>query len=63
MLSSNLHSGNLDVLTELVRLAENGESIGDNIFLADEETEQNLHMLAETICQAGDDPETKSAAS
>ena len=50
------------MLPELVRRAEAGESIGDNISLADEETEQKVRMLTDIICRAGDDPETKSAA-
>ena len=49
-------------LPELVRRADAGECIGDNISLADEETEQKVQTLVEIICLAGDDPATKSAA-
>ena len=49
-------------LAELVRRADAGESIGDNIYALDEATEQKVRMLAETICRDGDDPEMKSAA-
>jgi len=49
-------------LPELVRRADAGESISDNIYALDEATEQKVRMLAETICRDGDDPEMKSAA-
>ena len=53
-------------LAELVRRADAGEPIIDDSHLleADEEisTEEKLERLAEMICQAGDQPETRSAA-
>jgi len=49
-------------LPELLRRADAGESIDDNIYALDEATEQKIRMLAETICRDGDDSEMKSAA-
>ena len=53
-------------LPELVRRADAGEPIIDDSHLleANEEisTEEKLERLAEIICQAGDQPETKAAA-
>ena len=53
-------------LTELVRRADAGEPIIDDSHLteANEEffTEQKLERLAEMICHAGDQPETRAAA-
>ena len=53
-------------LTELVRRADAGESIIDDSHLlqANDEisTEEKLERLAAMICQAGDLPETRSAA-
>src|ERR1044071_6920019 len=50
------------VLPELVRRADAGESVVDNIYALDKATEQKVHMLAEMICRDGDEPETKCAA-
>jgi hypothetical protein len=49
-------------LPELVRRADAGESIDDNIHALDPVTEQKVQMLAEMICRDGDEPETKSVA-
>jgi len=53
-------------LPELVRRADAGEPIIDESYLleANEEfsTEEKLERLAEMICHAGDQPETRSAA-
>jgi len=52
-------------LAELVRRAEAGERVMDNIVVTDtadnESTEQKVSVLAETICQAHD-PGTRAAA-
>lgn len=50
------------MLPELVRRADTGESIVDNINALDEATEQKVQMLVEMICRDGDDAGTKSAA-
>jgi hypothetical protein len=49
-------------LAELVRRADAGESVVDNIYALDEATEQKVQILAEMICRDGDEAETKSAA-
>jgi len=49
-------------LPELVRRADAGESIADNIHALDPATEQKVQTLAEMICRDGDESETKSAA-
>jgi hypothetical protein len=49
-------------LPELVRRADAGESIADNIHALDPATEQKVRMLAEMICRDGDEAKTKSAA-
>jgi hypothetical protein len=53
-------------LSELVRRADAGESIIDDSYLlqANDEisTEEKLERLAAMICQAGSQPETRSAA-
>jgi hypothetical protein len=50
------------LLAELVRRADTGENIVDNIAALDEATEQKVAMLVGMICRDGDDAETKSAA-
>jgi hypothetical protein len=61
-LETNDESG----LAELVRRADAGEPIIDDSHLleANDEisTEEKIERLAEMICQAGDQPETRSAA-
>ena len=54
-------------LTELVRRADAGESIMENLPITDEiseddSDEEKIEALAEILCRAGDEPETKSAA-
>lgn len=53
-------------LAELVRRANAGETILDNLSVSDnsedDSSEEKLEALAEMICRAGDEPETKSAA-
>ena len=54
-------------LAELVRRADAGESIMENLPITDEITEDDLdeekiEALANILCRAGDEPETKSAA-
>ena len=53
-------------LPELVRRANAGETILDNLNVSetseDDSSEEKLEALAEMICRAGDEPETKSAA-
>jgi len=48
-------------LPELVRRADAGESIGENLTIY-ESSEEKIEALAEILCRAGDEPETKSAA-
>ena len=57
------------ILAELVRRADAGESIVDALpdaeiaeTKAENFSEEKVEALAEIICQAGDEPETKSAA-
>jgi hypothetical protein len=50
------------MLPELVRRADTGESIMDNISALDEATEEKVGMLVELICRDGDEAEMKSAA-
>lgn len=54
-------------LAELVRRADAGESIMENLPITDEIfnddlDEEKIESLAEILCRAGDEPETKSAA-
>ena len=55
-------------LSELVRRVDAGETIIDNLNLPtpqisqDNSNEEKIEALAEMICRAGDEPETKSAA-
>ena len=53
-------------LAELVRRADAGEDVVDNLqgieTNEDEANEEKIAALAEMICRAGDEPETKSAA-
>jgi len=54
-------------LAELVRRADAGESIMENLPITDEisddeSDEEKIEALAEILCRAGDEPETKSAA-
>jgi len=53
-------------LPELVRRANAGETIVEDLNLSDttedEPSEEKLEALAEMICRAGDEPATKSAA-
>ena len=55
-------------LSELVRRADAGETIIDNLNFSqtpptnDDSSEEKIEALAEMICRAGDKPETKSAA-
>jgi hypothetical protein len=54
-------------LPELVRRADAGESIFDNITALEEaadtdKDEEKIEALADIICRAGDEPEIKSAA-
>ena len=53
-------------LPELVRRANAGETIVDNLNLPDtsedDSSEEKLEALAEMICRGGDEPATKSAA-
>ena len=52
-------------LAELVRRADAGEEVGDNLQSAeadDDVSEEKIEALAEMICRAGDEPATKSAA-
>jgi len=61
-----LETNDTSGLAELVRRADAGEPIIDDSQLLEEKeelsTEEKLERLAEMICQAGDHPETKSAA-
>ena len=61
-----LETNDASGLAELVRRADAGEPIIDDSHLtkANEElsTEEKLERLAELICEAGDQPETKAAA-
>jgi hypothetical protein len=57
------------ILAELVRCADAGESILDALpdaetseTNAEDSSEERVKALAEIICRAGDEPETKSAA-
>ncbi len=56
-------------LAELVRRADAGEAIGDNLDFEetpqtnnDDSNEKKIEALAELICRAGDEPGTKAAA-
>ena len=52
-------------LAELVRRADAGETIdfsGTPVNDEDDASEEKVETLAEMICRAGDEPETKSAA-
>lgn len=53
-------------LPDLVRRANAGETIVDNLNLPDtsedDSSEEKIEVLAEMICRAGDEPATKSAA-
>jgi len=55
-------------LSELVRRADAGETIIDNLNVPqtpptnDDSSEEKIEALAEMICRAGDEPATKSAA-
>jgi hypothetical protein len=55
-------------LARLVRRAEAGESVVDNLGVtetaqtAEDSSEEKIEALAEIICRAGDEAETKSAA-
>ena len=53
-------------LSELVRRLDAGETIGDNLYVAqcsdDRSSEEKIETLAAIICRAGDEPATKSAA-
>ena len=51
-------------LPELVRRANAGETILENLNVTDEDdaSEEKLEALADMICRAGDEPATKSAA-
>ena len=48
-------------LPELVRRADAGESIAENLSIY-QSSEEKIEALAEILCRAGDEPETKSAA-
>ena len=48
-------------LPELVRRADAGESIAENLSIY-QLSEEKIEALAEILCRAGDEPETKSAA-
>ena len=55
-------------LSELVRRVDAGETIIDNLNFSqtpptnDDSSEEKIEALADMICRAGDEPETKSAA-
>jgi len=56
-------------LAELVRRADAGESITDNLSVVEttqtsenDSSEEKIEALTEIICRVGDEPETKSAA-
>ena len=56
-------------LTELVRRADAGESVSDNLSVSeltetskDDSTDEKIEALTDMICRVGDDPETRSAA-
>ena len=61
-----LETNDASGLAELVRRADAGEPIIDDSHLLEEKeelsAEEKLERLVEMICQAGDHPETKSAA-